>query len=69
MQQSTWQTKGIETGFAKLWWTPPDSGFVLQETLNLSPANWNNAPSGPTNPVTVPITGPARFYRLLQTGP
>ena len=56
-------------GFATISWTLPSSGFVLQETLNLSPTNWNNAPSGPTNPVTVPTTGPARFYRLLQTGP
>ena len=56
-------------GFATLWWTPPATSFVLQETLSLSPTNWNNAPSGRTNPVTVPATGPTRFYRLLQTGP
>ena len=56
-------------GFANISWTPSTTGLVLQETLNLSPTNWNTAPSGTTNPVTVPTTGPARFYRLLQTGP
>jgi hypothetical protein len=47
-------------------WTPATPGFVLQETLSLSPVNWSNAPSGPTNPVTVPATSPAKVFRLLR---
>lgn len=53
-------------GFATLSWTPATPGFVLQETVSLSPPNWTNAPSGATNPVTVPATFPAKFYRLFK---
>ena len=45
-------------------WSPATAGFVLQENLNLSPTNWVNSPSAATNPVTVPASGPAGFYRL-----
>ena len=51
-------------GFATVSWTPPTPGFVLQEAFSLPPANWINSASGATNPVTVPATLPARFYRL-----
>lgn len=63
------QITNAALGFATISWAPPASNFVLQETSNPSLTNWNNSPSGPTNPATVPITGPARFYRLLETGP
>ncbi len=53
-------------GFALLSWTPNMPGFVLQETLRLSPTNWVSAASGATNPVTVPATLATRFYRLLK---
>jgi len=53
-------------GFATIWWTPPTPGFTLQSTDSLSPTNWVNAPSGTNNPVTVPATLPARFYRLFK---
>ena len=54
-------------GLATLSWTPTNSpGFVLQYADSLAPTNWVNAPSGAANPVTVPSTGPARFYRLAQ---
>ena len=53
-------------GFATIWWTPPTPGFTLQSTDSLSPTAWTNAPSGPTNPATVPATLPARFYRLFK---
>lgn len=56
-------------GFATVWWTPPTTGFTLQSSESLAPANWVNAPSGTNNPATVPATAPARFYRLLKTGP
>ncbi len=51
-------------GQATISWTPATPGFVLQTSASLSPPAWTNAPSGALNPVTVPATGPARFYRL-----
>jgi len=47
-------------------WTPDTPGFVLQETLSLSPANWINSPSSATNPVTIPAALPKKFYRLFK---
>ena len=46
-------------------WTPTNApGYVLQWSDDLLSTNWSNAPSGATNPVTVPTTNSARFYRL-----
>ncbi|MCL4789492.1 MAG: hypothetical protein KJ070_22330 [Verrucomicrobia bacterium] len=53
-------------GFARIWWTPPTPGFTLQSADSLSPTNWVNAPTGTNNPVTVPATLPAKFYRLFK---
>jgi|SRR5580765_3058877 len=53
-------------GNATISWTPATPGFVLQETLSLSPTNWVNAPSGATNPIVVPATLPTKFYRLFK---
>lgn len=53
-------------GFALISWTPNTTGFVLQESLTLDPPAWTNSPSGATNPVTVPATLAARFYRLQK---
>jgi hypothetical protein len=53
-------------GQAAISWTPNTPGFVLQETLSLSPINWINSASGGTNPVLVPATLPTRFYRLFK---
>jgi len=56
-----------DQGFATLSWSPATtSGFVLQYTERLSPPNWVNAPSGTANPVSVPLTNAARFYRLWR---
>jgi hypothetical protein len=52
-------------GFATISWTPATPGFVLQETVNLD-AGWTNSASGATNPVTVPASGPLKFYRLRK---
>jgi hypothetical protein len=41
-------------------------GFHLQTSDSLSPPAWANAASGATHPVTIPITGPMKFYRLVQ---
>jgi hypothetical protein len=68
------QTEGAPTliiakaapGFASISWTPAVANWVLQETLSLTPANWTNSPSGATNPVVVPATVPAKFYRLFK---
>ena len=53
-------------GQAKISWSPSTPGFVLQETLNLSPTNWVNSVSGATNPITVSATLPTKFYRLIK---
>ena len=53
-------------GQATISWTPNTPGFVLQETLSLSPTNWVNSASGATNPIVVPATLPTKFYRLFK---
>ena len=53
-------------GNATISWTPNTPGFVLQQTAVLSPANWTNAPSGATNPITVPTALPTQAYRLYK---
>ncbi|HWY73975.1 MAG TPA: hypothetical protein VN281_00075 [Verrucomicrobiae bacterium] len=53
-------------GQAVISWTPNPPGFVLQETLTLSPPNWTNSASGSTNPVTINALAPTRFYRLFK---
>ena len=53
-------------GNATISWTPNTPGFVLQQTSVLSPSNWTNSPSGATNPITVPATNAAKFYRLFK---
>jgi len=51
---------------ARISWTPPTPGFVLQETPSLSPTNWVNSPSGSSNPVIVPATLLIKAYRLRK---
>jgi len=54
-------------GNVTLSWTPAtDTNWVLQERINLTTGAWTNAPSGWTNPVTVPATLPTKFYRLFK---
>ena len=54
-------------GWATISWTPnTGTNWILQESLDLTTGAWSNAPSGWTNPVTVPATAPVRFYRLLN---
>lgn len=53
------------SGFVLSWWEPDLPGHVLQETPNLS-TNWMDSASGNTNPVVVPATAPAMFYRLKK---
>lgn len=51
-------------GLATISWTPNTPGFVLQQTISLNPANWADAASGSTNPVTVTLSGGMTYYRL-----
>ncbi len=52
------------SGFT-LSWEPDLPGHVLQETPSLS-TNWVDSASGSTNPVVIPATAPAMFYRLKK---
>jgi hypothetical protein len=45
-------------------WSSGTAGFTLEEADDLVEADWVAAPAG--NPVTIPIAGPARFYRLKK---
>jgi hypothetical protein len=52
---------------ATISWSPATgTNWVLQESLSLSPANWIDSASGSTNPIVVPATLPAKFYRLFK---
>jgi hypothetical protein len=51
-------------GLATISWEPATAGYVLQETLSLMPANWQNSPSGSNNPVVIPAAETTKFYRL-----
>ena len=53
-------------GLATISWAPNTPGFVLQYSPTMMPANWQDAASGSQNPVTVPATVPAGFYRLFK---
>ena len=53
-------------GQATISWTPATPGFVLQERTSLTSGSWSNAPSGSTNPITVPATLTTKFYRLFK---
>jgi hypothetical protein len=53
-------------GFVTLSWVPASPNWVLQENLDMGTTNWVNSPSGTNNPVTVPTTEPAKFFRLLK---
>lgn len=45
-------------------WDPPTPRFILQASPTLMPPAWTTAPSGATNPATVPASLPTTFYRL-----
>jgi hypothetical protein len=53
-------------GFATISWAPDTRGFVLQSSPALAPVSWSNAPSGPTNPITLPVSSLSQFYRLRK---
>ena len=52
-------------------WPDPSTGFKLQSTPALVPPNWTDVVQpvvvvGSDKTVTVPTTGPYKFYRLLK---
>jgi hypothetical protein len=47
-------------------WTPNTPGFLLQSAPGLTPAFWTNAPTGSTNPITLPASALVRFYRVRR---
>jgi hypothetical protein len=51
---------------ATVFWTPPEPGWILQETLTLTPPTWTNSGTGDTNPVTVPASATSKFFRLFS---
>lgn len=53
-------------GQARISWAPVTAGYVLQQATTLNPPDWSNAPSGASNPVIVPASAPARYYRLQK---
>ena len=53
-------------GFAQIAWEPDPGGYVLQETMSLSPTSWVDSASGPNNPTDVALTNAAKFYRLRK---
>jgi hypothetical protein len=58
--------KPAAPGFMTISWAPTGPGLVLQGSRTLAPTGWTNLPSGATNPVTLPVTVPAQFYRVAQ---
>jgi hypothetical protein len=53
-------------GNVLLSWNPGTPGFILQQSTTLAAGSWQNAPSGPTNPVIIPRDTAYRFYRLVK---
>lgn len=53
-------------GNATISWTPNTPGYTLQSSTNLTPTGWLPAPSGTTNPVVLPLTDAAKFYRVIK---
>lgn len=45
-------------------WEPATPGWILQESENINPASWDDAPSGSQNPVQLPVEDGNRFFRL-----
>jgi hypothetical protein len=45
---------------------PNTPGFVLQQSDSLSSPVWGDAPSANANPVSITLSGTARFYRLIR---
>jgi len=54
-------------GVVTLSWEPATgTNWILRERATLTSGSWTNAPSGMTNPVTIPATMATKFYRLFR---
>lgn len=51
-------------GSVTISWAPSTPGFLLESTDSLTSPVWTAAPAG--NPVTIPISGTTKFYRLKK---
>jgi len=61
-----WLTIAVDgVASVEISWVPADPGWMLQENFNLQ-SNWVDSASGSTNPVSIPATEAAMFYRLRQ---
>ncbi len=60
----TLKMNSTAAGYVTLSWETAASGWVLQETASLSSPAWVDCASGSSNPVTLPATGPMKFFRL-----
>ena len=47
-------------------WSPAIPGFVLQESESLWTESWVAAPTGSSNPASVPRGSGTKFYRLVS---
>jgi len=47
-------------------WSPATPGFALEQSGTLLPLSWGTAPSGGTNPATIPLGNGPTFYRLKK---
>lgn len=54
----------MSSGTVTIGWSPATPGFALEQASDPSAPSWSPAPGG--NPVTIPIAGAARFYRLRK---
>lgn len=57
-----------QTGFSELTlsWYPDTPGFLLQQSLTLTPDSWTTLPSTPGNPAILPMSGDHLFFRLIK---
>jgi uncharacterized membrane protein len=49
-------------------WSPAWPGVVLEACSNLTTTNWQPVETSGTNVVSMPVTGPSRFFRLNLDG-
>lgn len=57
--------KHVLSGFTLSWPVAP-AGFMLQPSETIPAASWQAVPGVEGTSITLPVTGQARFYRLVQ---
>lgn len=56
-----------DPGQLRISWAPDSSGWILQESLSVSPFEWVNVSAGTASPVVISAGESARFYRLMRS--